>query len=262
MKKTCTRCEHPKPLKAFAKNPRGKYGRRSVCRDCTNKCRRKRYAADPAVAAKSAAECRQYYLTNRDKVAASQREWRETNATQVAVARREWAKANREKVNANNARSRLKLRGEVYELLGGKCSRCPCAIESAMHVHHKDHTGAVDRFLVRSPYTRMLRVLDDPDSYELLCANCHQLEHTGGADVSRYRAAVLVGLGGKCRSCPVTDVRVLHIDHIFGGGAREKIAIGSSGVLREAKKFPTHYQLLCANCNWVKRHELGECKRK
>jgi transposase len=56
-----------------------------------------------------------------------------------------------------------------------------------------------------------------------------------------------------------TDVRILQIDHAKGGGADElkhgrKAFIGSDGVVIKILRGETNtYQLLCPNCNWLKR---------
>ncbi len=63
-------------------------------------------------------------------------------------------------------------------------------------------------------------------------------------------------LGGKCSNCGIGDLRVLQVDHIDGGGNRERNAFGSRYLYRKllAIRDITGYQLLCANCNWIKRH--------
>ena len=79
-------------------------------------------------------------------------------------------------------------------------------------------------------------------------------------DRDRSRAIML--MGGKCVRCGFSDKRALHIDHINGGGCRDRKngnygksarflreAVGGNGI---------KYQLLCANCNWIKRVEMGE----
>lgn len=70
-------------------------------------------------------------------------------------------------------------------------------------------------------------------------------------------------MGGVCCRCGFSDHRALQIDHINGGGCTELksldrkkyIKIVSDSFLSGEKK----YQLLCANCNWIKRFENGEC---
>lgn len=75
----------------------------------------------------------------------------------------------------------------------------------------------------------------------------------------KLKLRILNTLGGKCTRCGDLDIRVLQIDHIFGGG---KLEIESyKGDLRvyyrhilediDSKK----YQILCANCNTIKKLE-------
>lgn len=79
----------------------------------------------------------------------------------------------------------------------------------------------------------------------------------------RLRLEALEKLGGKCVSCGFSDKRALQIDHINGGGSKERKEIGFNGkfhihVIREAELKSGKYQLLCANCNWIKRVEERE----
>lgn len=79
----------------------------------------------------------------------------------------------------------------------------------------------------------------------------------------RERNAVIEALGGKCVRCGFIDIRALQIDHINGGGSRERKEIKFKGafnkhVLRSFLKGENKYQLLCANCNWIKRFENNE----
>jgi len=77
----------------------------------------------------------------------------------------------------------------------------------------------------------------------------------------RLRDIVLEMLGEKCVKCGFSDVRALQIDHINGGGHKEstertrnKYIIIIESILAKENK----YQLLCANCNWIKRVENNE----
>ena len=68
-------------------------------------------------------------------------------------------------------------------------------------------------------------------------------------------------LGKKCLHCGFTDHRALQIDHVFGGGSKsrkEKRIVSYKAYSKIIKENPQEYQLLCANCNWIKRHENGE----
>jgi len=72
--------------------------------------------------------------------------------------------------------------------------------------------------------------------------------------------------GGKCTRCGFDDFRALQIDHIDGGGTRECRAIGRHNMYKkmvESKSLhKNEYQILCANCNWIKRYENNETKRR
>lgn len=66
-------------------------------------------------------------------------------------------------------------------------------------------------------------------------------------------------LGRKCSVCGFSDERALQIDHVNGGGNKERKSM-------RGKKLYGHilslggvgYQILCANCNWIKRVENSE----
>jgi hypothetical protein len=64
--------------------------------------------------------------------------------------------------------------------------------------------------------------------------------------------------GLKCKRCKETDKRVLQLDHINGGGTRERKKLNSLSRYRKALKEPSKYQLLCANCNIIKKYENEE----
>jgi len=75
--------------------------------------------------------------------------------------------------------------------------------------------------------------------------------------VGMQRAAV-AKLGGKCCKCGFDDARALQIDHINGGGTREQKRIGGRAIYQRVLDGYEGYQVLCANCNWIKRTEKDE----
>lgn len=76
------------------------------------------------------------------------------------------------------------------------------------------------------------------------------------------RLAIISLLGGKCEECGETDLRVLQLDHRNGGGSKERREIGDPSIVfkmvLEGLLDIRRYNLLCANCNWVKRSEQNE----
>jgi len=75
-------------------------------------------------------------------------------------------------------------------------------------------------------------------------------------------------LGGCCTNPygqhkePYTDIRALQIDHINGGGRKGRHGKSSISIYRDIliqiKSGSKNYQLLCANCNWIKRYKNHE----
>lgn len=66
--------------------------------------------------------------------------------------------------------------------------------------------------------------------------------------------------GSKCIRCKFDDIRALQIDHIFGDNRKGKRFGGHPfycAILRGEVRLK-HIQLLCANCNVIKRFENGE----
>ena len=101
------------------------------------------------------------------------------------------------------------------------------------------------------------------------CVECHK-EHSKSYSPQRrtqqrefrrkQRQRILDKLGNQCASCGISDFRVLQVDHINGGGRKDIESFSShnmyikSILLDQTDKF----QLLCANCNWIKKYENGE----
>ena len=66
-------------------------------------------------------------------------------------------------------------------------------------------------------------------------------------------------LGGQfCKKCGFKDYRALQIDHIYGGGRKELRLYSHTKFLGKVLEKPHLYQILCANCNWIKKSENNE----
>jgi hypothetical protein len=92
------------------------------------------------------------------------------------------------------------------------------------------------------------------------------------------RKEILTLLGGRCANpnCSwlnsdglmgCTDDRCLQIDHVNGGGNTDTKTVGPQSMylrirreLRAGEK--EKYQLLCANCNWIKRTTHHEVEKR
>ena len=86
------------------------------------------------------------------------------------------------------------------------------------------------------------------------------------------RQKIIDLLGGKCcnpfnrnHGDFLSDSKCLQIDHVNGGGSgkRTRKHRGTDesyylNILKEIKAGSKDYQLLCANCNWIKKFENNE----
>lgn len=96
----------------------------------------------------------------------------------------------------------------------------------------------------------------------------HKLNSTKKCNYTReynkhLRNELIDLLGGKCVKCGFSDRRALQVDHINGGGYKDCKSMGGMKnkiILNRVKNGSKEYQLLCANCNWIKRAERGETR--
>lgn len=80
----------------------------------------------------------------------------------------------------------------------------------------------------------------------------------------KLRDAVYELLGKKCNLCGFDDVRALQVDHINGGGSKERKNTTrnlNAVIIESIIKKENRYQLLCANCNWIKRSINNENRK-
>lgn len=86
----------------------------------------------------------------------------------------------------------------------------------------------------------------------------------------KLRLEIIKLLGGQCANPyglhneSFTDFRCLQVDHI-NRKAKHREEFGTTGsemylrfVIQQLKAGSKDYQLLCANCNWIKRYENKE----
>lgn len=80
---------------------------------------------------------------------------------------------------------------------------------------------------------------------------------------ARTKGAIFGALGCMCNKCGFSDMRALQIDHINGDGAKHRAETGAANsyyasILKSILAGEKKYQILCANCNWIKKEENNE----
>jgi hypothetical protein len=72
----------------------------------------------------------------------------------------------------------------------------------------------------------------------------------------KYRNKVFEHYGARCNKCGFTDPRALSIDHVNGDGAEHRRRLNGvnlcKAVVRE--NYPKSYQILCMNCQMIKKY--------
>lgn len=83
------------------------------------------------------------------------------------------------------------------------------------------------------------------------------------AYMKRTRLRLIEVLGNKCSQCGFTDMRCLQIDHINGYGHKTGHSYHTDirYYLKHPEEAKQKLQVLCANCNWIKKHENNEVPR-
>lgn len=70
----------------------------------------------------------------------------------------------------------------------------------------------------------------------------------------------------RCERCGFDDIKALSMDHIEGGGKKHFKEIGGAGPVfynwLRLNDYPSKFQVLCMNCQWIKREEEKELYKK
>lgn len=85
--------------------------------------------------------------------------------------------------------------------------------------------------------------------------------------IRRLKLEVYAAYGGaKCNCCGEAEEFFLTLDHVEGGGSKDRKENGSGGAnfyRRLIKQgFPVGFQVLCMNCNWGRHRNGGVCPHK
>lgn len=96
------------------------------------------------------------------------------------------------------------------------------------------------------------------DGYRSWCKRCDGMYLK--QKLAKLKQTIYEKLGNTCSRCGFSDPRALQIDHVRGGGNKEHTVVKNAHkylrkVIEDTEGL---YQILCANCNWIKRHENQE----
>lgn len=104
---------------------------------------------------------------------------------------------------------------------------------------------------IRAKKSALMRKLrsENPNKYKSHAVKC----------ANKLKESLFNIYGKKCSNCNFSDVRAITLDHKNNNGAKERKEIGERGCYRRALKPENFndYQMLCMNCQFIKRREPG-----
>ncbi len=123
----------------------------------------------------------------------------------------------------------------------------------------------------QSIYMRKWRA-ENPDKVKANIKRNYWNNHQHNRDraritLTKLRKSIFDILGHNCVGCGFLDKRALQFDHINGNGSEEVAKFKSNPtMLRYYRDHPLeckqNLQTMCANCNWIKKHENHEVTKK
>ena len=122
------------------------------------------------------------------------------------------------------------------------------------------------------PLTSFYKNKARPDGHNTGCKECHKkenVEYRQRHPEAQYEHIVKVEVfthysdgPPKCKRCGFNDLRALTLDHVNGDGYLQRKELKRKGssfyIWARENEYPDTLQVLCHNCQWIKRHENKE----
>ncbi len=247
--RTCRICRIEKPITEFYKRPDIRSGGyRTECKICINR---------------------------------HGKEWRCANRRRITLRNQKYYQLNKHRIGIKERGRNKELKYRVIAYYSHGTMKCKCGYSDidVLCIDHINNDGKQERVKLNIGsgiefYVRLVKN-NYPDGYQVLCANCNHRKHleylrskhinTKSAIKSRickvkvkFRVLSHYSEGvPKCKCCSESDIDVLCIDHINGGGGEERRCLNiKPGIefywhlIRNG--YPKGYQVLCFNCNLKK----------
>jgi hypothetical protein len=166
-----------------------------------------------------------------------------------------------------------------------ECNICGCKDIRVLEIDHINDNGNIHRKNRNGRTVQYSWFISHnyPVGYQILCANCNWKKHLENIKNKNptYRQAmnkktqeklkkeVFSHYGNCCNNCGETNINILTLDHINGGGREHKRNITSTslgnrfyGLLKKNNYLSdSPIQILCRNCQRIKVIENEECKK-
>ena len=205
------------------------------------------------------------YIDNREIILQKAKEWRITNA-----------ESYQKSLHQHIPYLRKYYNDKKREVLSHYSPNMICVVcgESNLNVLTIDHiNGGGGKHLksIGGNIYYWLRRNNYPSGYQVLCMNCNWLRRESikvQSTRSKWRRQITLGVinhytngSMRCNNCGISNLKALTIDHINGNGLRHRIEHNIGGHIAEwlrQNNYPEGYQVLCMNCQFIKRKTNNE----
>lgn len=164
---------------------------------------------------------------------------------------------------------RTKIRIEVLNYYGSKCTCCNDSTIEFLSLDHKSGGGREHRKSIKSPWIyRWVKQNNFPDYLQILCYNCNmgkgqskECPHNQSITLNynqnwykKFRYNILLKYGDHCECCNESNLNFMSLDHKNNDGylhRKEIKKLGYSNILYWIRdnNYPDLFRILCYNCN-------------
>jgi hypothetical protein len=198
-------------------------------------------------------------------------------------------------VSQREKKVRILVRSTVLDYYGGQCVLCGETNQELLSLDHIDGNGRKHRKEVLggtdsgSAFFKWV-LKNKPNNIRLLCYNCNCQNNMNKVEMTvQYeegcqfcgeermhhrhtcqkcktqikrnhyidlKMEVFAHYGCQCANCGIDKIEFLTIDHINNNGAEHRKQIGTQIYpWLKKNKYPADFQVLCYNCNYLKRNQ-------
>lgn len=126
------------------------------------------------------AQQKERYELEKERIKAERSNYYQNNKETLKAKKNDYYQRNAEKVKRNERQRRMERKIIAMNFIGDGCSRCEMKHPAAIDFHHKNTEEKL--FSIGDMLTSRRQVPDDVlkievEKCELLCKNCHAIEH-------------------------------------------------------------------------------------
>lgn len=119
-----------------------------------------------------------YRKNNMDKYASAALKYYHSHKSKCAEKARNWRLNNKENIKIKQRESKRKRKDEAIQYLGGICLDCGQQYHPAIfEFHHRNPQEKSGKDPSKMLSLSWVKILNELDKCDLLCANCHRLRH-------------------------------------------------------------------------------------